>query len=589
VQHGGSARVTSELALLERLDNERQLLQITLASIADGVVSTDELGRLVFVNHSAMKLCGWSLDEARGQVASIALDLRTAQDSAQRIDPVGRCLEQGRLEPLPPDCVMHTRDGRVLALTGSASPMHDGAGLLRGAVMVFQDVSRAREDAIRLNHMAHHDALTGLPNRVLLMDRITQACSSATRNGQGFAIGFLDLDHFKLINDILGHDMGDLLLQCVAQRLSGELRSTDTVCRLGGDEFVLLLSDVQGADQAVRVAEKLLRQVADPMTLGARQVTVSFSLGLALFPDDGQGADELMKHADIALYRAKQQGRNRYCLYDPTMSAAAAQRLQMAQQLRQDMACDRLHLALQAQVDVASGRQVAVEFLLRWAPERGEEVGPTQFVPVAEECGLMLDLGRHVLTLVGRMLAARADLLKSDLRLAINVSPQQLVDEGFPADVQRLLRETGLPAQRLELEVTESALMGSPDDASRALRRLKGLGVRLAVDDFGTGFSSLSHLKHFPVDAVKIDRSFVQDLETSSGDRALVRAIIAMADSLGLECVAEGVETEAQARLLQGLGCTVMQGYLFARPVSLSEVPLWSSLSRLEPEVRKLH
>ncbi|MFN5047755.1 EAL domain-containing protein [Roseateles sp.] len=581
--------VTEEQALLKRLDEERQLLQTTLTSIADGVLSTDEQGRIIFINRSASRLSGWDMNAAVGHAVTQVLNLRAAQDKARTLDPVGSCLATGRMETLPPDCVLQARDGCSYAMTGSASPIHDATGHLRGVVMVFQDVSRAREDARRLNHMAHHDALTGLPNRVLLMDRIEQACSSAARKGQGFAIGFVDLDHFKLINDTLGHAMGDQLLQLVAQRLSGELRSTDTVCRLGGDEFVLLLSEVQGPEHAQRVAEKLLRQVAEPIALGARQVTASLSMGLALYPDDGQGAEELMKHADIALYRAKQLGRNRYCLYDPAMAATAVQRLQMAQQLRQDMEGERLYLMLQAQVDVEGARYVAAEALLRWAPGSGPEVGPAEFIPVAEESGLMLSLGRHVLQLVARLLSERRDLLESELRLAINVSPQQLVDTRFPEDVQRLLRETGLPAPRLELEITESALMGSPEESRRALLQLKSLGVRLAVDDFGTGYSSLSHLKHFPVDAVKIDRSFVQDLDRNAGDRALVRAIIAMAASLGLECVAEGVETESQVQLLREMGCHLMQGYLFAHPMPYKEMPLWPPLRRIEPEHRRLH
>ena len=567
--------VTEESALLQRLDEERQLLQITLGSIADGVISSDELGHIRFINPAASRLCGWERASAHGRPANQVLQLRTADEGGAPITPVDACLRSGTLELLPPDCVLQAQDGSLHAVTGSASPIHDAQGRLRGAVMVFQDVSRAREDARRLNHMAHHDALTGLPNRVLLMDRIEQACANAARKGQGFAVGFLDLDHFKLINDTLGHAMGDELLQSVAQRLSAELRNTDTICRLGGDEFVLLLSDVSSAQHALLVAQKLLQQVALPLGLGGREVSASLSIGLALYPDDGQNAEELMKHADVALYRAKQLGRNRCCLYDPAMALAAAQRLQMAQQLRQDMGRDRLYLVLQPQMDVDRGQYVGAEALLRWRSEQGSEIGPAEFIPVAEESGLMVELGRHVMTLMGQLLLEFTELRDSALRLALNVSPQQLVDPQFPDDVDRLLRRTGLAAGRLELEITESALMGSPDESRRALLRLKALGVRLAVDDFGTGYSSLSHLKHFPMDVVKIDRSFVQDLDTKPGDCALVRAIIAMADSLGLECVAEGVETEAQIRLLKGLGCSLMQGYAFSRPLPPAELPLW--------------
>jgi diguanylate cyclase (GGDEF)-like protein/PAS domain S-box-containing protein len=571
--------VTEESALLQRLDEERQLLQITLGSIADGVISSDEQGRIRFINAAASRLCGWERTAAQGRAASQVLQLRAAEQDGVIIAPVDRCLQAGTLELLPPDCVLQASDGSLHAVTGSASPIHDAQGRLRGAVLVFQDVSRAREDARRLNHMAHHDALTGLPNRVLLMDRIEQACINAARKGQGFAIGFLDLDHFKLINDTLGHAMGDELLQSVAQRLSAELRHADTVCRLGGDEFVLLLSDVIGAQHALRVAEKLQQQVAVPLSLGGREVSASLSIGLALYPEDGQNAEELMKHADIALYRAKQLGRNRCCLYDPAMAVAAAQRLQMAQQLRQDMNRNRLYLVLQPQMDVDRGQYVGAEALLRWRTEQGGEISPGEFIPLAEESGLMVELGRHVLALMTQLLLERGDLRDSALRLALNISPQQLVDPPFPEDVDRLLRSTGLPADRLELEITESALMGSPDESRRALLRLKALGVRLAVDDFGTGYSSLSHLKHFPVDVVKIDRSFVQDLDTKPGDCALVRAIIAMAGSLGLECMAEGVETEAQVQLLQGMGCSLMQGYAFSRPLPPAELPLWPAAS----------
>lgn len=452
------------------------------------------------------------------------------------------------------------------------------AALLHLVLYVGTQLSRvaereAAQETIR--HQAYHDALTGLPNRTLFHDRVHQALSRARRCGEGAAVLYVDLNRFKHVNDTLGHAVGDTLLVEVTRRMSAVLRAEDTLARMSGDEFTVLLPGVGAADEALQVAQKLLEAVARPVLLGTKELFVSASIGAGLFPADGEDAEALLRHTDAAMYRCKQQGGG--CqLYTQEVDKAAQERLDLETSLRQALAGGGLMLFYQPQVDAASGEVQGVEALVRWQHPLLGLVPPMRFIPLAEEVGLILPLGAWVLDEALRQAACwrRAG---HKIRIAVNVSGRQFAQPDLPQLVARALDQAGLPADCLELELTESVLMASGDKMLDTLRALKQIGVRLAVDDFGTGYSSLAYLRHFPVDVLKIDRAFVRDLDAAGDDKtrmdkAIVGAVTGLAHALGLEVVAEGVETALQWQVLQSLGCDLLQGYLFSKPCPASDV-----------------
>ncbi len=424
----------------------------------------------------------------------------------------------------------------------------------------------------RVWHIAHHDALTGLPNRSLLQDRLGQALAGADRAGARVAVLFLDLDRFKSVNDSLGHDIGDALLKVVAERLAGVVRDIDTVCRLGGDEFVIVLGSVGGTDDAVMVAERIVEELARPAEVMGHSLRASTSIGIALFPEDGRDAPTLMKAADTAMYSAKNRGRNNFQFFSPEMNDAATRFFRMEQRLRRALEHEELVLHYQPQVDVSQHRVCGLEALVRWRDPEAGLVPPGEFIPVAEETGLILELGDWVLREACRQIRAWHDAGWPQVPVAVNLSPRQFQQSGLVERVRAILDETGVPPMMLELEITESSLMHNVDEALVQVQALADMGVRLAIDDFGTGYSSLAYLKRFPVSRLKIDRSFVRDLCEDRDDAAIVASIIGLARSLALEVVAEGVETAPQLVALRGEGCLLCQGYLFSKPRPVEEV-----------------
>jgi diguanylate cyclase (GGDEF)-like protein len=423
----------------------------------------------------------------------------------------------------------------------------------------------------KLHHLALHDTLTRLPNRSLLEDRISQAITGAGRSGKRFALMFIDLDRFKTINDSLGHHYGDKLLQEVATRLTAGLRAEDTVARLGGDEFVVLLAEIGTPTGAGTVAQKLLDGLAVPMDIEGQQQSVSGSIGISIFPDDGTTLRELMSNADSAMYHAKKVGRGNHQFFAPEMNAAAGARLQLEQSLRRALDRKEFELHYQPKVDVASGKVVAMEALVRWrSPTRGL-VPPNDFIGVAEEIGLIIPLGAWVLRAACEQNQAWQVAGLARLRVAVNLSAYQFRQKDLPELVAAVLKETGMPGEYLELEVTESVVMHNPQDAVRILEQLSAQGIHISVDDFGTGYSSLSYLKQFRLDTLKIDRSFVRDINSDADDAAIVRSVIALAHSLRLQVIAEGVETAEQLEYLRALGCDQYQGYLRSKPVPAAE------------------
>ncbi|MGO4382261.1 bifunctional diguanylate cyclase/phosphodiesterase [Pseudoduganella sp. RAF53_2] len=446
-------------------------------------------------------------------------------------------------------------------------------GVEGGVVAIVRDISERMRNEARIVHMAHHDTLTGLPNRSLIADRLQQAVLQAEREGQSVLVAFIDLDSFKLVNDTLGHNAGDELLKVVAGRMVDCVRRNDTVGRFGGDEFVLILPHVDECPSAlVPLLEKILTAVVEPIVLEGQKMQVSCSIGASVYPRDGRDADTLMMHADMAMYRAKESGKNNCQFYTREMNATLEEKLLLMDGLRKALDEQQLRLVYQPKVDLNDGHIFGVEALLRWQhPERGN-ISPDQFIPMAEECGMILPIGEWVLREACRQAREWQDEGLEPISISVNVSPRQFEDVRLVARVANALSASGLAAQWLELEVTESLIMRDVAQSVAKMRELEEMGVSLSIDDFGTGYSSLSALKSFPIARLKIDKSFVRDLGTSEDDQAIARAIISLSHQLHKRVIAEGVETEQQRRFLQQNGCDEAQGYLYGKPVAPQEI-----------------
>lgn len=437
---------------------------------------------------------------------------------------------------------------------------------------VCRDVTERKIAQHELYKLAHHDILTGLPNRVLLEDRLQQAKAFSHRMNSQFAVLFLDLDRFKIINDTLGHSVGDELLRMVAARLKRTLRETDTVARIGGDEFIILLSSVNDRNDVAGLADKILKSLILPFKLRDHELFITTSLGVCMFPDDDQETEEMMKKADIAMYHAKSLGRNNVQFYNNDMDQNASRRFVISNSLRRGLEQNEFRVYYQPKVDVASGRIVAMEALARWEhPELGL-LSPVEFIQLAEENGLIMQLGEWILreSCLQNMRWQSEGIM--DMRVAVNLSGYQLQHTAMLATIRKVLKETGMSPDHLELEITESVIMQNPDFAVSVLSVISALGIHISIDDFGTGYSSLAHLKRFSVNTLKIDKSFVRDVDLSSTDAAIATAIIAMGNSLKLNVIAEGVETQAQYEFLKENNCDQVQGYLFCRPLPPEEL-----------------
>jgi diguanylate cyclase (GGDEF)-like protein len=448
------------------------------------------------------------------------------------------------------------------------TPVRDPrTGTVTHFVGVQHDITEIKQYQEELEHQANHDALTGLPNRNLLSDRLQQAYALAHRSSRKFVVAFIDLDNFKLINDSLGHGVGDDVLKIVAERLAGCVREGDTVARLGGDEFVLLAVEQEKGFDIYRMVNRVMTAIAQPFAIGAREFKVTCSVGVASFPDDGSDAETLLRNADSAMYQAKGLGRNTFRLYSPEMNANIGERLALEADLWHAVERDELLLHYQPKVELPTGRIIGMEALIRWNhPKRGM-VSPAAFIPVAEESGLILEIGRWVIATACAQSVAWRDAGIAPIPMAVNISTRQLHDPDIVNVVRTVLAMSGLDPEHLELEVTESAAMVNAKDAIAAMTELRAMGVRISIDDFGTGYSSLSYLKRLPVTGLKIDQSFIRDLTQDSEDAAIVRAVIAVAKALALDVTAEGVETVEQVAVLNAYDCTQAQGYYFARPL----------------------
>jgi diguanylate cyclase (GGDEF)-like protein/PAS domain S-box-containing protein len=551
---------------------ERERAVVTLNSIGDAVLCTDISGNVTYLNLVAETMTGWCRDEAKGKPLAEVFRIIDGSTRMAARDPMEMAVEQNRTVGLTVNCVLIRRDGFESAIEDSAAPIHDRSGHITGAVIVFHDVSAARAMTSQMTHSAQHDVVTNLPNRVLLNDRITQSIALARRQNRPIAVIFLDLDRFKYINDSLGHAVGDKLLQSVSKRLLADVRSSDTVSRLGGDEFVILLSEITHPEDAATSATKLLVSLNAPHFIEGQDVDIAGSIGISIYPDDGRDAETLIKNADTAMYHAKENGRNNFQFFRADMNRKSDERQSLESSLRRALRRKEFVLHYQPKVSLDTGEITGVEALIRWhQPDRGL-LPPSQFVPVAEDCGLIVPIGKWVLHEACAQAREWQDAGLPFRHISVNVSAAEFRAKTFVAGVRTVLRDTGLEARCLDLELTESVLMENAESTGAVLRELKAMGIHLAVDDFGTGYSSLSYLQHFPIDVLKIDKSFVDQISGDPNNSAIVGAIIDMGKNLKQRVIAEGIETPEQLAFLRSLHCAEGQGYLFSQPVAPEEL-----------------
>ena len=559
---GGSIWVFADVTARRQAEEKLRLSATVLEHIADGVMVIGVDGCIVAVNPAFTQITGYTEREALGREFSFTRSDRQAPGFHDTlwVDLVETGFWRGEM--------WNVRKNGELYLEGlTVSAVRDDFGLITHYVGVFSDITKVKESQEKLDHMAHHDPLTALPNRLLFHDRLHHALQRAARDSQQLAVMFIDLDRFKNVNDTLGHHVGDELLKQVAGALQGRLRDGDTLARLGGDEFIVLLENVDGQFGTGLVAEKLMSMFEQPFIVSDYELFVTGSVGISLFPDDADDLNMLIRNADVAMYQAKARGRNGYQFYAPSMTGDGVERLRLEALLRRSIEKQEIFLHYQPQVEIESGRLIGVEALVRWdSPELGL-VPPVRFIPLAEDTGFINQLGKWVMHEACRQMVRWEAAGLYVPKVAVNLSVKQFERGSIVGMVKHILDESGLEAQRLQLEVTESVIMNT-GDALEFVNDLHAIGVGLAIDDFGTGYSSLAYLKQLPVQTLKIDRSFIKDISTDVNDEAIAIAIIQLGKSLNLSVIAEGVETDQQAAFLLRHGCSLAQGYFYSRPVS---------------------
>ncbi|WP_246561591.1 putative bifunctional diguanylate cyclase/phosphodiesterase [Geobacter grbiciae] len=523
-------------------------------------------GRLLYVNEAWQRTLGYTA----GEVEAVSFfDILHPDSREQCCAELQRVVSGDALSPM--EALFTAKDGRQVVVEGSLTCAH-GGDAPTVIWSICRDITERKHAEEQLYRLAHHDTLTELPNRILFMDRLQQAKALANRYRHQVAVLFLDLDRFKIINDTLGHPVGDRLLQQVAHRIVGCVREVDTVARIGGDEFTIILVNVDTVEDVKRMGQKILKTLAAPFNIDTYELFVTASIGISLYPSDGDNLDQLVKKADIAMYCVKGEGRNNVQFYSPQMDANADKRLLLETSLRKALDNREFRVYYQPKVDIVSKRITAMEALIRWDHPILGLVSPGEFIPLAEETGLIIPIGEWVLRTACFQNREWVRQGIPPMRVAVNLSGYQFQQKNLLETIRGILDETGLTADLLELEITESVIMQNPDFAVSVLNQLRDLGVHISIDDFGTGYSSLAHLKRFSVNTLKIDKSFVRDVEINSADAAIATAIIAMGNSLNLKVIAEGVETEGQLSFLSDNKCDEVQGYLFSTPMPPDKV-----------------
>ena len=548
--------------------------QVFVSSM-EAIVITDIDNNIIQVNKAFTEITGYSSDDAVGKNPRI---LKSGQHDQEFYRAMWETLlKTGSWQG---EMMDRRKNGEVYPKWLSITVVRDEKGDISNYIALFSDITERKASYERIQHLAHFDALTNLPNRVLLNERLDFAIEVAKRNKTQPAVLFLDLDRFKIVNDSLGHHVGDLLLKIVSERLQSCVRETDTVARLGGDEFVILLNSISEPNDAAHIAQEVVETIALPFMLDGHEVNIGASIGIGIYPDNGLDRPTLLKNTDAAMYHAKENGRNNFQFFSSAMNDKAFERLALENDLRRALKREEFFLHYQPQIDVLTGKIIGAEALVRWQhPDRGL-VPPNNFIHLAEKCGLIVPIGEWVLkTACAQSMAWQKEGL-TPILIAVNISAQQFKQKNFKESVMQILLDTGLAPHFLELEITESAIMDNAESMLDSLHSLKTIGLRLSIDDFGTGYSSLSYLKHFPIDKLKIDRSFVQDITEDSSNNAIIETIINMGHNLKLKVIAEGVETSEQLATLQELQCDEIQGYYFSRPLSPNDFVTFAKKNR---------
>jgi len=563
----GIEGTTRDISIIKETEEEMHKLSKALEQSADVVMITDCSGIIEYVNESFVKATGYSKEEAIGGKPSI---VKSGKQKEAFYTDLWLKITSG--EVFNDVLINKRKDGTLYYEQKTITPLKDSNGKITHFVSTGKNITERMQAQEKLQYMAHHDPLTELPNRTLFLDRLKQALSRAKWHDRLVAVMFIDLDRFKTINDSLGHDVGDKILQLIAQRLVGELRGCDTVARLGGDEFAVLLDDVGSEKDVSDLSKKILESLEPKFIVDEREFYITASIGVSSFPADGEDCKTLLKNADIAMYKAKDLGKNNYQFYSVGMSTKAFERLTLESSLRRALDQDEFVLHYQPQVDVKSEKIIGVEALIRWMhPDLGL-VSPLDFIPLLEETGQIVSVGEWVLSKACQQAIKWNEMFKGDpIRMSVNLSSRQVNSEGVDR-IKKIITDSGIEPALLELEITESVLMRNTTSTMEAINTLSDMGIRFAIDDFGTGYSSLSYLRRFPIDTLKIDRSFINDVTTDADAAAIATAIIVMAQSLKLDVIAEGVETEEQLAFLSDNGCQASQGFLYCKPLSAKDL-----------------
>ncbi|WP_255439175.1 bifunctional diguanylate cyclase/phosphodiesterase [Aestuariibacter sp. GS-14] len=555
------------LAARHQVEEERQYLNVVLNSIADGVIATDPDGRITFINPVAQRLTGWHKTSSIGHHIKEVMVLSDASNNQVLPNPVEIALKEKRTVAMALNAKLTSRLGGEYRVEDSAALIRDKHQNLLGCVIVFQDVTESIALATQMTHLANHDQLTGLPNRMLLHDRVLQSISRVQITRRSVALLLIDIDNFKYLNDAKGHSVGDLIITEVAQRLEHLCDSKTTLARVGGDEFVVMLPEVHSPNLTDITALNIIDAMQEPFSVAGDEHTLSVSIGVSIYPSDSSSAEELMRHADTAMYRAKTTGKNRYCYFSTNLQLELNERVRIEKLLRSALEEHKLVVLYQPKYNLASGEITGAEALVRLAADDGSLILPNRFIEFAEESGLIHELGRQVLQ-QSINLAKRFYQHGKILKIAVNIAAQQFHESDICEQIETMLNDADLSCNLIELEVTESALMMDFAETRGILNRLSALGISIALDDFGTGYSSLNYLRSFPLDVLKIDRSFVNDMFKDQQAKDIVDVIVRLARTLNLKLVGEGIETKEQRQVLQQLGCDEGQGYYFSKPIN---------------------
>ena len=574
---------TERREALRTADQATALAQSIIDSAPFAIVATDLDGRILEVSPAAALMLGQSRSELVGHkpyslrknshirgTRTIAFDGHVGPGTADCCRDVRKRVGEGHIDQR--EWTLRKSDGQRLPIDLAVSGLRHRDGRLAGFIGIATDISERKRAQAEMRHMAEHDALTGLPNRMLMRDRLSMSIARARRSGSRVGVLLIDLDHFKHVNDSLGHHVGDRLLIAASRRLTQSVRAYDTVARMGGDEFVIVLPDLPNRQGAIEIADKLVEHLSAPMKIDGHALPVSPSIGVCLFPDDGDDADLLLMNADTAMYVAKEAGRRRAVEFKPQMATAASERWALERALRQALESRSFRVHYQPQVCLLTRRVVGAEALLRWPQDECSYLSPKHFIPVAEQTGLIGAMGEWVMRTACVEIGELRDRLPADFRLSVNLSPRQLTLSNLLVLVAESLAASGLAAEQLELEITETSLL--QDDIVHLIEDLRATGVGIAIDDFGTGFSSLSQVTRLPIDCLKIDRSFVRDIDRDASQAAVTAAIIAIGHRLGIRTIAEGIETVEQLQALSAQGCDCGQGYWFAKAVPVDQLVL---------------